>query len=368
MNLRFLKITWLIVWQYFKRNIRWLILGTIFVAILIITQTKLNLFHSTNIIRIGLVGTYQEHDLPDEVIRLASEGLVRVEKSGKIKPNLVSGWEVNNDATEFKFKLKDGIRWADHTFIKSPDLEFSIPNVEVNYPDDKTIQFKLKEAYSPLPTLLTKPIFKKGTFLGTGPYQISKIEKSRIFITKITLNPPASRQKELPIIHVRFYPSEKVAVTGFNLGEVDLLEGINNPKLFESNPLVNLKQNTDYAKIVVILYYMNDPLLGGKNRSLRQALSFIIPQIKNAEIADNPYPPASWAFDKLSKKYLANPEEAKAALERKICWCLMANKVMGRAIKTMMVITSEILCLLSKEEISSLILSTGNINLFIKSY
>src|SRR5205823_650913 len=102
---------------------------------------------------------------------------VVAEKDGKIKPNLVSGWEVNNDATVFKFKLKPDLTWVDNTPVKSSDLIFSIPNTDVSYPDDKTIQFKLKESYSPLPSLLTKPIFKQGTLVGVGPYQVVKVEK-----------------------------------------------------------------------------------------------------------------------------------------------------------------------------------------------
>ena len=81
--------------------------------------------------------------------------------------------------------------------------------MDIKYLDDNSIQFILKESYSPLPSLFTKPIRKKNSLLGTGPYKITKIEKSRIFITKIKLE---SLDPKLPTIFVRFYPSEKVGI------------------------------------------------------------------------------------------------------------------------------------------------------------
>ncbi len=311
MNLASFKIFVLIAWVSLKRNWFWILSGVFILLVLVLLQIKCNLFFSENVLRIGLIGTYQQHDLPREVTELISAGLVQADPENRIKPNLASSWEVNNDATIFKFKLKDNLRWSDGTPLKASDLEFPIQNTTVSYPDDKTIQFNLKEAYSPFPSLLIKPVFKKGTLLGTGPYLVDKIEKSRIFITKIILK---SIDPKLPSIQIRFYPSEKVALTGFNLGEVQAILGISNPKTAEIGPSVALKQKTDYSKIVTILYQTTDNLL--RNRSLRQALSYQIPEIKNETVANNPYPPNSWAYDSSSKKYLSNEEEAASAMER----------------------------------------------------
>ncbi len=310
-NFLTLKLWILIAIKFLNRNK--IVMGFIFLGLilLIVAQIKFNLFYDRNSISVGLIGTYQEHDLPPEVAKLISEGLVEEGSDGRIKSNLVSGWDTNNDATVFKFKLKDGLKWSNGLPIKSADLEFAIPNVEVTTPDDKTIQFSLKESYSPLPSLLIKPVFKKNSLLGTGPYKIVRIEKSRIFITKIELK---SNNPYLPRIFIRFYPSEAVAITGFNLGEVQALLGFNNSKAFSNNPKIFLKQKVDYTKIVSILFQTKDAFLS--NRSLRQALAFISPAVKNEEIADNPYPLFHWAYNPDSKKYLSNPTEAKNALER----------------------------------------------------
>ncbi len=307
------KVGFLIFVEFSKRQRTYFFAAAAIIAALIFTQMKFNIFYSTNSIRIGLIGTYQEHDLPEEITKLVSQSLVSIDESNRVKPNLVTGWDTNNDATEFKFRLKDNLTWADGEKIKSSDLDFPIPDVTISYPDDQTIDFKLKDSYSPFPSLLTKPIFKKGTFMGIGPYKITKIEKSRVFITKIILT---SVRIDLPIVYVRFYPNEKVALTGFSLGEVQALLDVNNTDYFSKNTVVKIKQKTDYTKIVTVLYSMADGLVGGKNRSLRQALSFIAPTIKDEEVANNPYPKNSWAYDGTAKKYLDNSEEASSALER----------------------------------------------------
>lgn len=306
-----LKLGFLIFIEVIKRNKITLASSLVVTALIFFAQYKFKLFYNPNSISIGLIGTYQEYDLPSEVTRLLSQPLVVSDNNGRIKGNLISGWETNNDATQFKFKLKDNLVWSDNSPIKSSDLAFAIPDVEISTPNEKTVQFNLKESYSPLPSLLESPILKKGTLMGTGPYRIVKIEKSRIFITKIVLK---SADSALPTIYIRFYPSEKVAITGFNLGEVQALFGISNSKVFHSNPQVSLRQKTDFTEIVSILFQTKDAFLS--NRSLRQALAFAAPKIENEEVANNPYPPFLWAYNPDSKKYLSNPDEAKSALER----------------------------------------------------
>ncbi len=312
LKLNNLKLFSLILIKIIKRNKLQFLAGLGIIFLVFFLQFKFKLFYEPNSITLGFIGTYQEHDLPQEVTHLLSQGLVESGGDGKVHGKLVSNWETNDIATSFKFKLKNGLKWLDQTPIKASDLHFSIPNTEVAYPDDKTIQFNLKEPYSPLPSLLTKSLFKKNTLVGTGPYRIAKIEKSRIFITKLDL---VSDDPGLPKISIRFYPNEKVAVTGFNLGEVQALFGFNNSKSFDNNLLIKIKQKVDYSKIVTILFNTGKDSVFF-NRSLRQALAFGAPKIEGEQEANNPYPPFLWAYNPDSKKYLSNPAEAKSALER----------------------------------------------------
>lgn len=306
-----MRLALLIIIRFISRNIRWFLGGLATITTIFALQWQFGIFKMDYTLLEGMVGTYQEHDLPQEVTNLLSEGLVNFSSFDKIEPNLASSWDINNDATIFKFYLRDHLYWVDGTPVKASEMSFNIPDVEITTPDERTIQFKLKESYSPLPSLLVKPIFKKGTLLGTGPYQLERVEKSRIFITRLTLIP---KDTLLPKIMIRFYPNEKVAIAGFNLGEVQTLLGISNHDLIERNHQFKHKKISDFTKIVTILYSLEDPLLG--NRSIRQALSFAAPAIEDEDIANNPYPAGSWAYDQNAKKYLSNIEEAQSAIKR----------------------------------------------------
>jgi len=122
LNFGKLKLWILILIEIFKRNKAGLGLVFLVICLLLFAQIKFKLFFYPNSISIGLIGTYQEHDLPIEVLRLLSQGLVEVGDKGRIQAKLVSGWETNNDATSFKFKLKDGLSWIDGSVMPSPIL------------------------------------------------------------------------------------------------------------------------------------------------------------------------------------------------------------------------------------------------------
>jgi len=281
--------------------------GIFFITILFFT-TSLTI--RPNVLSEGLIGTYQEHDLPEVATNLLSDGLVEME-NGRAKPKLASSWEVNNNATEFKFKLKPNLNWADGSQIYSEDIIFHIPDVEVTYPDSSIIQFKLKDSFSAFPSLLAKPIFKKDSLLGIGPYKVAKIEKSLIFITKITLR---SSDRSLPEVILRFYPNEKTALSAFALGEVQSLLGVNSLAEFNNHPRAETKEILSYSRIVAVLYNVSDPVLG--NRSIRQALSYSAPVFTSETAAKTPIPPNSWAFNGAVNDYLGNFEAAKQALSR----------------------------------------------------
>ncbi|MDO8618581.1 MAG: ABC transporter substrate-binding protein [Candidatus Daviesbacteria bacterium] len=311
-----LKITYLVALTYVRRHSSRVFLGLLLISLAIFFQLKFNILNfSNNSVSEGLVGTYQEHDLPTELTKLASRPLVDVDETGRVIPAIAKSWEVNSDATNYKFILSDGAKWVTGEPIKAQDIEISIPNAIVSTPDDRTLEFKLKESYSAFPSLLTKPVFKKGTILGTGPYKIEKVEKSRIFITKIVLEPVTNN---LPKVTVRFYPNEKTALTGFALGEIQSILGLTDSMITGNSdlesPLIKQQTRVDYTKIVGVFYNTKDAVLS--NRSLRQTLSFAAPVITGTVEANNPYPPRSWAVSQDSKDYLNNPDEAKSALDR----------------------------------------------------
>lgn len=312
-KLKSIKLFSLIGKEYFKRHsFLWFFLIFISLSLILLFKIGFMDIRSATLTE-GIVGTYQSHDLPETVTKLLSSGLTDFDKQGRVIPKLADSWEVSKEANEFKFKLKKGVQWVDGTLLKSSDLEFTIPDVEISFPDDATILFKLKDSFVPFPSLLTKPIFKKGSALiGTGPYKLKKIDTSRIFITKLSLVP---LKTDLPNLSIRFYPNEKTSLTAFQLGEIQALLGINDIQEFKNVTKVGLIRKTSFSKIVTILYNTKDSILS--SRSLRQALSFSAPKMEGEEVAKVPFPPNSWVYSEDSiKDYLSNKDQANLALTR----------------------------------------------------
>lgn len=58
---------------------------------------------------------------------VAYEGLVRYDHEWKaVQPNLAESWEVNAEATEFTFKLREGVKWSDGTPFTTEDIAFAV--------------------------------------------------------------------------------------------------------------------------------------------------------------------------------------------------------------------------------------------------
>lgn len=259
----------------------------------------------------GVVGTHTEDDLPIFVTALLSDGLIKIDEQGRPKPNLVASWDVNQESKEYVFKLRENIFWNDGTKIKAEDLAISIPGIQIEVVDELIFKIKLTDSFSPLPTLLTKPIFKKGTNIGTGPYSAVMIEKNFSFIKKIILT---SSNQDLPQLTIRFYPNEKIAKSALMLGEVQSIIGINETYEFDSMKPFKISTKTNYSRLVAIFYNTQDKILSDKN--FRLALGLAAPLIENETEAKTPIPPFSWAFNQNVRDFLNDTKGAKDSLNK----------------------------------------------------
>ncbi|MBT7598025.1 MAG: ABC transporter substrate-binding protein, partial [Gemmatimonadetes bacterium] len=101
--------------------------------------------------------------------RLGYETLVRWDRTGtRVVAGIAESWEVNEDATEFTFHLRRGMRWSDGAPFTSADFLFTHRDMELNRelqpshtpwkvindevmeveaPDDYTIVIRFSESY-----------------------------------------------------------------------------------------------------------------------------------------------------------------------------------------------------------------------------
>lgn len=259
----------------------------------------------------GVVGTYEEKNLPEVVSNLTTTKFVGINEKGLPDlTGLAESWVATGEAKEYVFKIKKDQVWSDGSLIKASEISLKIPEVKVEVVDDNTIKFLLADSFSPFPTLLSIPAFKKDTLVGTGPYKVSNIQKDGIFVKKITLKP---LEKKLPDVVIKFYPNERIAKNALKLGEIQSILGFNETDGINLQPY-KIYSKTNLNQLVTIFYNTQDSILSDEN--FRVALSYAAPKISDELEAQTSIPNNSWAFNGEVRDYLDNPEQAKAYLKK----------------------------------------------------
>lgn len=276
----------------------------IFLALRILGPSLL----TRNTERIGLVGRYRVENLPDSVLTLIGNGLTKIKEDGTVAPDLAKSWETPDGGQTWVFKLKDGLSWQDGKKLTSTSINYQFTDAKVETPDEQTITFKLENAFAPFPYVVAKPTFRKG-LLGTGEWRVTKATVSAGFIQRLVL---VNKEGDKKII--RFYPTEERAKLGFKLGEIDILQGIFNPKPFNEWQVAEIEKEVGNSRYVALFFNTQDKLLGEK--SFRQALAYAIKKDGfDGPRAVSPISPDSWAFNPQVKPYNYDLERAQELID-----------------------------------------------------
>ena len=148
---------------------------------------------------IGVQGQYTLDSLPREITEKISLGLtVNDENQKPTISSLVTNIDIENDNKEFIFTLKNNISWSSGKKFTAYDINYQIPGVDITPVSESIVKITTFNDFSPLLTLLTKPLIKKN-FDGLGDYVVSKITYQEGYIKSIDLKPKDKKQKTLTI-------------------------------------------------------------------------------------------------------------------------------------------------------------------------
>lgn len=271
--------------------------------------------------RIARVGTYNLYSLPSDIQSQVSQGLTVIEDDGSSKPALAKEWTITDDGKTYIFTLRDDIYWQDGTPVTSYDINYSIPQVLIEKPDEKTVVFKLEEPYAPFPAIVSQPIFKQSEsnwlqvikrthIIGTSDFKITNMQFNGNSIESMVLESKTEK------IRYVFFLTEQAAITAFKLAEVDIIEGLTEPYDLKDWETVTIEKNKDFHRYAVVLFNTQDPNLAEK--SVRQALAYTIPnKPENGDRAVSPISPISWAYNPQVKPYNYSLENAQNLLRNK---------------------------------------------------
>ena len=254
---------------------------------------------------IGLVGKYTIDTIPYDIQREVSVGLTTLDEANNVRPGLAESWVSENDGKVWVFKLGNH-KWQDGSRVVARDINYKFTDAKIEIVDERTIKFVLTDYFSPLPSVVIRPVFKRG-FLGAGDWKVTKLNLAKgEFVESIRLQ----NLKTGNIKTYKFYLTEEDARTAFKLGEVKLLKDLVDPRDLASWKGTELDAKSRLDQYVGIFFNYQDRLLGDKR--LRQALSYAINKDNFLEErAISPIASNSWAFNPQAKQYPHNPKRSR---------------------------------------------------------
>jgi len=262
------------------------------------------------LVKIGIVGQFTAEEPPPEISQLLSRGLTRLLPDGTATGSLALDWEVLDQGKTYKFFLRDDAFWHDGKRVTAKDIAYDFKNALVEPAGDFQVKVSLKEPFSPLPVVLSRPVFRKGN-LGNGTYRTKKIERTGRFLRRLDLAPA---KEGLASLSFRFYPTEESAKIGFKLGEVDILQSMSDPGELANYRGVRIRSEIRQNQYSAIFF--NTKKAGLEVKSFRQALAYALKKEKGAIRAITPISGLSWAFNANVKPYEQDLGWAKKMIEK----------------------------------------------------
>lgn len=266
--------------------------------------------------RIGVTGRYYTDTLPSWILHLIGDGLTEIDpENGVALPSLAESWESQDEGRKWIFKLKEGKKWQDGTPVTSQSVNYSFSDVQIETPDESTIVFNLKEPFSPFPSIVSSPTFKRG-LLGTGEWRVADINLRQNIVEQMILVDTKGNRRVY-----KFYPTEDGTKLAFKLGKIDHIQELIDPYPFRSWNNLSLSSDVRFDKYVAVFFNMEDPVVGstegrsGDSKKIRQALAYAIDKdsLKGPR-ALGPINPNSWAYNPQAKSYEYDPERARELL------------------------------------------------------
>jgi len=247
-------------------------------------------------------------DTDRDLSSLIYSGLLRINNAGELIPDLAESYSVSEDGLTYYFKIKEDAVFHDGTPVTTEDIIFTIsktqepaikspkrPNwdgVHVEKINEREIEFTLNAPYAPFIYNTTLGILPKHRWqditteefpftalntngVGSGPYQIEKIERdeNEIIISyelhgfsKYAISKP-----HITKIFVNFYKTEDELIEAFNKKQITSLHSIS-PKNIDA---LNMKKEEiirlPYSRIFALFFNQNKSSLL-TSKTVREAL------------------------------------------------------------------------------------------------
>ncbi|MEM7124754.1 MAG: ABC transporter substrate-binding protein [Chloroflexota bacterium] len=293
------------------------------------------------------------------VLRNVYDSLVEFELGGiELEPSLAESWEISEDATQYTFKLREGIFFHDgepfnaeaveFAFRRAFDPEFEYYNeansvgfflvglTEVEVLDEYSIRFTLTEpnaafleflGYGAGRIVSPKAIRENGNEwivenpVGTGPFKFVEWEKGQKVV--LERNPDYWKEGEPAAEQLIFVPIPEptARVTALLTNQVNMIVVVPPDAVeeIEGNSDFVYEQGPGNHYWFIVLNTKEGPFA---DKLVRQAVNYAVDKEGlaqsilqgSAKVATQPMPAANWSFSDEIAGYPYDPEKAKELL------------------------------------------------------
>lgn len=298
-----------------------------------------------------------------DVNRLIFSGLIRFDAHGLPQPDLAEAWGTSPDGELYNFSIRPNAVWHDGQPVTTDDVIFTVEliksagslfpqdikdlwsQIEIKRLDDKTLQFKLAEPFSPFLDYATFGVLPKHILgsipadqlasadfnlqpIGSGPFKFEQLMTSGGQITGVVLAANEDFYLQKPYIEqvvFRYYPNSAAAFDAYQQGEVLAVSQLANDVLPTALVQPNLSVYTSRLPQMGLMFLnLNNPSVPFlQSEKVRQALLLginrrnIVSHILQGQaiIADSPILPGSWAYYEEVQKYDYDPDAALELLK-----------------------------------------------------
>lgn len=320
-------------------------------------------------LRYGVIGNLEvinplevsPSDAEQMAIKLLYNGLVTIDETGKIYPELADTWAISPDGRTYTFFLKKGIKWHDgyeltakdvattYELVKSGDTETVIgaiaKDVEVQIVGMYEVSFSLKQVNAAFLELAAIPIIPEHVYaninysrlvelgdslspVGTGPYKyVRKSDSTVVFVRNNEYFKGIPQIRELTMT---LFPNYAVAEESLLAGKIHALAPIDSRTVARLQTVGSVTNRLQVAVFTqannhrVLLFNMQENGAAfAKELRIRQAIAQSINKkeitslVSGASEAYGPYDKSSYAYDATVETLLPySPTEAAALLEQ----------------------------------------------------
>ena len=245
---------------------------------------------------IGVAGEYTPDRLPSFITSMIGIGLTQIDKTGHAVAGIAESYEASDSGKVWTFHLAKNLTWQDGSAVTTKDINYNFSDASLTKVDKYTLVFKLKTPLSNFPVVVSQAVFKQG-LLGVGKWKVTGLTLAGSYAETLTLMDADNNE-----IIFRFYPTEDRVKLAFELGEIDRINDLADPKPFESWNTAKVDTKINNHRYAAVFFNTSDDLLTDKD--IRQALSYGIDkgEWKN-DRAYGPISPTSWGYNPSLKAY-----------------------------------------------------------------